>query len=95
MLLRSVHGRPGGMCVRFHDEVAVRRLCEPYGQVLCIRVPRTPRRRSFGVAYVELASGADAEQVRRQLNNTSIQGYCLVVSSFPTSGHYSSTLVRG
>ena len=77
------------------DEIVVRHLSEPYGQVLCLRVPRTPGGRSFGVAYAELANEAGAEQVRRQLNNTSIQGYRLVVSSLPTSGHFSSTLVRG
>ena len=38
------------------DEIAVRHLCGSCGQVLCIRVPRTPGGRSFGVAYVELAN---------------------------------------
>ena len=77
------------------NETAVWQLCEPYGQVVCIRLPLTPGGRSLGVAYVEVANEADAEQVCHQLHDISLQGCRLVVSILPMSNHFSSTLVRG
>ena len=74
------------------DEAGVLQFCTPHGEVVTLELPRTLGGRSIGVAYVEMARDARAEQLRRALHRMWMSDYRLVVTILPPSSRDYSTL---